>query len=120
MIAHQHAMQLFPLITAVLLSLLAIAGASEEKKQPKPCTIRSPSTDKFFDLTPISVQLPKVHKDDREESWHARGFDYPANFTLNFCAPVVEELKDVVGVDKDLWRNVSAFYELDGGTYSIG
>ncbi|KAK5000103.1 hypothetical protein LTR28_013173, partial [Elasticomyces elasticus] len=47
-------------------------------------------------------------------------YDYGANFTLNFCGGVVEELKDVVGVDEGRWRNVSAFYEKGGKTYSIG
>ena len=45
------------------------------------------------------------------------------NFTLNFCGGVVEDLKakgGVVGVDEELWRNVSAFYEQDGKVYSMG
>ena len=64
------------------------------------------------------------HKDDPEpyvaHSWHARGHDYGANFTVNFCAPVVETLENVEGVDRSLWANVSAYYEKDGRTYSIG
>ena len=97
------------------------ASASEEKKL-KPCTIRSSTTGKFFDLTPISIrQQSSSDKDDEElTSWHAKGYDYPANFTLNFCAPVVEELKDVVGVDEDRWQNISAFYMMSGKTYSLG
>jgi len=59
----------------------------------------------------------KVH---REESWHAKGHDYGANFTINFCAPVIEDLEDVVGIEKARWRNVSAYYRSDGKTYSIG
>ena len=62
----------------------------------------------------------KVHGDDRDESWHAKGHDYGTNFTLNICAPVIEDLEDVVEVDKARWRNVSAFYRSDGKTYSIG
>ena len=109
------------LYALIALSHTQIIRCSEDgKKTPKPCTIRSPSTDKFFDLTPIAVKLPKVHKDGRNESWHAKGFDYPANFTLNFCDPVVEELEDVVGVEKGLWKNVSAYYEMGGKIYSIG
>ncbi|KZF23529.1 vacuolar sorting receptor [Xylona heveae TC161] len=101
-------------------------GASEEKKAKpiKPCTVLSPTSGSFFDLTPISLYPPKagkkLKKDDRTESWHAKGYDYPANFTLNVCAPVMEGLKDVIGVEKSLWRNVSAFYKMDGKTYSIG
>ncbi len=98
--------------------------AASDSKPTKPCTIHSPSSGSYYDLTPLSVFLlqdgKKAHQDDRSESWHAKGHDYPANFTLNFCAPVIEDVKDVVGVDKRLWRNISAFYELDGKTYSIG
>jgi cation-dependent mannose-6-phosphate receptor len=49
-----------------------------------------------------------------------RGYDYGANFTVNFCAPVVENLTDVVGIEESRWQNVSAFYEKEGKTYSIG
>ncbi|KAL1863592.1 Cation-independent mannose-6-phosphate receptor CI-MPR [Paecilomyces lecythidis] len=62
----------------------------------------------------------KLHKDDRDESWLAKGHDYPANFTVNICAPVIEDISDVVGVDKSRWRNVSAYYEQNGKIYSIG
>jgi hypothetical protein len=58
------------------------------------------------------------------ESWHARGYDYGTNFTLNFCAPVVETLgkdpREFEGIDKDLWRNVSAYYTDGKRSYSIG
>lgn len=105
----------------------AVADASEDagkkKEVLKPCTIRSPSSGHFFDLNPITVSLPE-DKDKKttqsNESWHAKGYDYGANFTLNFCAPVVEKLQDVEGVDRDLWRNVSAYYKDGKRTYSIG
>jgi cation-dependent mannose-6-phosphate receptor len=95
-------------------------------KEPaaRPCTIRSPSSGHFFDLNSISVQLPdpkdKKKADERTESWHAKGYDYGTNFTMNFCAPVVEELDRVEGVDKALWQNVSAYYTQGKRTYSIG
>ena len=102
-------------------SLFRTASSSSDEKS-RPCTIRSTTTGKFFDLTPISVTQHTSSKKDDEPlaSWRAKGYDYPANFTLNFCAPVVEDLKDVVGVDEDRWGNVSAFYEMGGKTYSIG
>ncbi|KAK2753640.1 Cation-independent mannose-6-phosphate receptor CI-MPR [Onygenales sp. PD_40] len=93
---------------------------------PKPCTITSPTSGAYFDLSTISLSPPemkdgkKVHTDSREDSWHAKGYDYPANFTINVCQPVIEELKDVVGVEESRWGNVSAYYQLDGKTYSIG
>lgn len=104
------------------LALPALAASSDDSKNPRvPCTIRSPTSGAFFDLNPLRLELPKKQsKDSRNESYSARGWDYGANFTLNFCGPVIEDLKDVVGVEEKLWRNVSAFYEVDGKTYSIG
>lgn len=92
----------------------------------KPCTLHSPNTGAYFDLNTISVLPPEerdgnnVHGEQREESWHARGYDHGANFTINICAPTIEKLDDVVGVEKERWQNVSAFYKMDGKTYSIG
>ncbi|KAF2837726.1 mannose 6-phosphate receptor domain-containing protein [Patellaria atrata CBS 101060] len=113
------------LYSSLAFFLLHVASAASDDKKPlKPCTIHSPHSERFFDLNPIAV-LPHeegkpVHKDDRTESWHAKGHDYNTNFTINFCAPVVEELEDVVGVESSLWKNVSAYYTKGGKTYSIG
>ncbi|KAK2736157.1 Cation-independent mannose-6-phosphate receptor CI-MPR [Myotisia sp. PD_48] len=116
--------QLFP-----LLFIPSITVALSEGPAPlpeKPCTIHSPNTGLYFDLSTIAV-LPPEEKDgkkhfnvDRNESWHARGHDYGANFTINICAPVIEQLTDVVGVEKERWQNISAYYEMNGKTYSIG
>ena len=107
-----------------LLSVLISPAFAVDTKPLKPCTIISPTSGDFYDLNSITVQPLKdhktAHKDDRRESWHSRGYDYGTNFTLNFCAPVIETLDEVVGVDKSLRQNVSAFYKLDGKTYSIG
>ncbi|MCJ1438185.1 Cation-independent mannose-6-phosphate receptor CI-MPR [Xylographa pallens] len=110
-----------------LLLALCCSGAQAADSKPlkplKPCTITSKSG-LTFDLNAIAVHPlhdgKKTHKTDREESWHASGYDYGSNFTLNFCVPVIEELEKVVGVDENLWRNVSAFYTKGGKTYSIG
>jgi cation-dependent mannose-6-phosphate receptor len=110
-------------------SVLAASSASDDKKLKappvKPCTVRSPASGAFFDLHSLSIQPPKDSKDKKNsavtvESWHAKGYDYGSNFTLNFCDPVVEELTDVEGVDKALWRNVSAFYTVGKKTFSLG
>ena len=53
-------------------------------------------------------------------SWHSRGHDYPANFTLNICSSVIEGVENVVGVESERWQNVSAYYQMDGKIYSIG
>ncbi|KAJ4289693.1 Cation-independent mannose-6-phosphate receptor CI-MPR [Kalmusia sp. IMI 367209] len=103
-------------------ALLWTAAAASD--QPlKPCTAVSPTTDRFFNLNPLHRTLPeegKKKKEGEEGSWHARGHDYGANFTINFCGPVVEELDNVVDLDKNLWRNVSAFYEKGGKQYALG
>ncbi|KAK7520871.1 mannose-6-phosphate receptor binding domain-containing protein [Phyllosticta citriasiana] len=111
-------------LAAALCSACVSASDDKKEKKLKPCTIKSP-TDRFFDLNPINVQpsdskKKKSKSGEHTESWHAKGYDYPANFTLNFCGPVVEELDDVVGLDNDSWRNVSAYYTSHGKTYSIG
>lgn len=108
-------------------SLLAPSLAASDVEKPlEPCMIRSPSTHAFFDLNKIARHPPtekdrKKHDPDWEvTSYHVKGHDYEANFTINFCAPVVEPVKDVEGVPEGLWKNVSAFYQKNGVTYSIG
>ncbi len=104
--------------------LAASDDKSKTEEPTKPCTIKSPNSGSFFDLNPIYVPPPKTGKkateDERLESWHARGYDYGTNFTLNFCGAVIEKLEDVVGVEEKLWRNVSAFYRMEGKIFSIG
>lgn len=103
----------FPLL---LLSALPISSAaSDPKAAPASCTIHSPSTGAFIDLRPLQLHC------GANESYHVKGYDYPSNFTVNFCGPVVEELEDVQGVSKNRWANVSAFYtDGRGDTYSLG
>ena len=118
----------FPTISTLLFALAfhngVNAAASDDTKKPvDPCTVAS-TTGSFYDLRPLSV-LPLVEgkkpgKNDKTSSWHARGYDYKSNFTLNVCAPVIEDMKDVVGVSKGLWKNISAFYEFGDKTYSLG
>ncbi|PWY95795.1 mannose 6-phosphate receptor domain-containing protein [Aspergillus sclerotioniger CBS 115572] len=106
--------------------LTAYAAESFGSKDTlSPCVVRSPTTGLFYDLNTISLSPPpaegeKPRKNAREESWHAKGHDYNANFTINICAPVIENVKDVVGLDHSRWRNVSAYYEREGKVYSIG
>ncbi|PFH61488.1 hypothetical protein XA68_17213 [Ophiocordyceps unilateralis] len=69
----------------------------------------------FFDLRPDLAGSPNKAKD-----YHAKGYDYGSNFTLNICGSVVESVSEVVGVEKNLWANVSAYYTAHGNVYSIG
>lgn len=120
----------FPNLPTSLLVTLALhygvnAAASDEKVL-EPCTVSS-ATGNFYDLRSLSIALPaddkKPVKGEKIDDWHARGYDYhknTANFTLNICAPVVGKVEDIEGVDKSLWRNVSAYYELGSKKYSIG
>ncbi|KAF1816438.1 mannose 6-phosphate receptor domain-containing protein [Eremomyces bilateralis CBS 781.70] len=110
-----------PHLLPLSLALLTLAD-NKPPKPPAPCTIRSHSTGTFFDLNPIAVHPVKKALSGAESphSWRAKGYHYAANFSVNFCAPVVEEVKDVVGVEKGLWGNVSAFYEMGGKVYSLG
>ncbi|KAL8948632.1 MAG: hypothetical protein Q9222_005197 [Ikaeria aurantiellina] len=121
-ITGQGVMWLTPLLTVLLLHLNPCFAA--DAKPLAPCTIYQPTTSAYYDLNPIAVQPlvdhEKAHKDDRVESWHARGYDMGMNFTLNFCAPVIETIEDAVGIKGSLLKNISAFYEWKGKTYSIG
>ncbi|KAE9985038.1 hypothetical protein BLS_000065 [Venturia inaequalis] len=114
---------------ALVLPLLASAASTSDDKKtkdpaPKPCTIRSPASGAFFDLSSLSLHPPKDTKDVKKgevsESYHVKGQDYGANFTINFCAPVVEDLTNVEGVDRKLAQNVSAYYTIGKKSYSIG
>jgi cation-dependent mannose-6-phosphate receptor len=116
-------MLLFSLPYTVVLLLAGVTAAASDEKQNDPCTIASTNGD-FFDLRPLAV-LPvaegkKPTKNQRTESWHARGYDYKSNFTLNICAPVTESLNYVQGVHKALWKNVSAYYEVGSKQFSLG
>jgi cation-dependent mannose-6-phosphate receptor len=108
---------LLALISLVLIPYRAFAASDSPKPTNKPCTLHSPSTGSFYDLRPLQI-LPGTARND---SWHAKGYDYGANFTLNFCGPVIEQLQDVNDVSEHSWRNVSAFYRTaDDEVYSIG
>ncbi|KAF1923741.1 mannose 6-phosphate receptor domain-containing protein [Didymella exigua CBS 183.55] len=107
----------------VLLACCVFRATAASDKPLKPCTVVSPTTERFFDLSGLRRTLAKDgdrKKEADEGSWHAKGYDYGANFTINFCGPVVEELRDVQDLDEKLWRNVSAFYERGDRQYAIG
>ena len=122
---------LFSNLPTTLLLALALhsrvnAAASEDKpKAVEPCTIAG-STGAFYDLRPLSILPPsddkkKPAKGVKTDDWHAKGYDYhdnKANFTLNICAPVVEQKEDFVGITAS--HNVSAYYTLGSLKYSIG
>jgi len=111
--------------TLAALAVFTAVFADDKKTTPlKPCTIKSTSTGSFFDLSPLHLEQPakdaKASKGERDHSWTALGHDYGANFTMNFCGPVVEKLDDVEGVRESMWKNISAYYTKGKHTYSIG
>ena len=111
-----------------LATALSVYASPDHPAEPTlaPCTIRSPASGAFFDLNSVRIQPEWSSKKGvpadlaRNASWSARGFDYGANFTMNFCGPVVENLTHVVGVGEEDWSDVAAFYRLGGKTYSLG
>ncbi|KAL2871140.1 putative vacuolar sorting receptor (Mrl1) [Aspergillus lucknowensis] len=115
----------FFLASTSLTSVYAAPQSYGSNDDLAPCVARSPTTGLYYDLNSLTVQpspsdSESSRKHSRDESWHAKGYDYNANFTLNICGPVIEELTDVVGVNENLWQNVSAYYQKEGKTYSIG
>lgn len=98
----------------------------DDKPARHPCTIRSPTSGAFFDLNPLHIEDPETSsaKHPRLHSWNQTlGYDYGRNFTLNFCGGVIEDLEElggVVGVDKEDYRNVSAFYREGDKVVSLG
>lgn len=109
-------------LLAIAISTRVQAAADDKPKPMDPCTVASSGA--FYDLRSLSITPPaeekKSSKNEKKESWRAKGYDYKSNFTLNICAPVVEKLDTIVGIDKDHRANVSAFYEFGSETYSLG
>ncbi len=122
----------------LLLALAALAGVASANETTTTKTTKTASTSTpvvtpcvatatsgaFFDLRPdtavVVVEGEKHVKGVPTEDYVARGWDYGSNFTLNVCNAVVKKVTDVVGVEKSLWRNVSAYYETKGKVYSLG
>lgn len=89
------------------------ASTSDTKTpDPEPCTIHSTLSGSFYDVRPLNLTLTGTKTQSAtNESYHARGYDYGTNFTINICGPVVEDLDDVYGVSRSQWSNISAFYK---------
>ncbi|PTB66258.1 mannose 6-phosphate receptor domain-containing protein [Trichoderma citrinoviride] len=116
-----------------LVMLLATAAAAVNAAADTPtvtthvpaCTATSSTGNGgFFDLRPdAAVPLPengKTYKSVLYKDYHSRGYDYGKNFTLNICGAVVDPVSDVVGLSKNQWANVSAYYTTHNSVYSIG
>ena len=89
-----------------------------------PCTATSTSG-AFYELQQGRIAVAEVEgarprKGAVTEDYHARGWDYGSNFTLNLCAPLVRPVRDLVGLNELLWQNIDAYYESRGSRYSLG
>jgi cation-dependent mannose-6-phosphate receptor len=104
-------MRFLPPFFALLLSSPTLASFLLDTTPDPPCTATSPLTGSFVDLRSLSrihyvggspdgpEAAPKLPSPDPD--WTARGWDYPANFTINVCAPVApEEGRRFVGLDE--------------------
>ncbi|KAG6037514.1 hypothetical protein E4U41_005043 [Claviceps citrina] len=105
----------------------SLVGAKESPSStthlPACTATASSGTGGFFDLRPVTAHPPregKQHKTGVVKDYHAKGYDYGKNFTLNICGAVVDPVTDVMGVSKSSWANVSAYYMSHGSIYSIG
>ncbi|KAK2040858.1 mannose 6-phosphate receptor domain-containing protein [Colletotrichum somersetense] len=111
------------LLLAAATARAADTSASTTTSAPA-CTAASKSgAGAFYDLRPDIAVKPEEGKSSKgavTTDYHARGWDYNRNFTLNICAPVIEPLDDVEGLTKAEAKNVSAYYTYKGETYSIG
>ena len=102
----------------LLAPALAVAAQTTTASQPE-CTATGHAG--YFDLRPdIALPADKAPKKGMTADYRSNGWDQGYNFTLNVCAPLVEPVEDVVGVDEELWGNVSGYYKYNGDVYSIG
>ncbi|KAI1373375.1 mannose 6-phosphate receptor domain-containing protein [Hypoxylon crocopeplum] len=111
-----------------LLSLASISIAADADKTTTSTACTASSTSgAFFDLRPDIALKPNPDGSKPAHSngapivdYHAKGFDYGSNFTLNICGAVVEPVEDVIGLEESKWQNVSAYYTSKGDVYSLG
>lgn len=106
------------LTSTALLLLPTLAQTEAPLLEDPECTITSPHTESFFDLRPLrrlKDQTPPHH------DWHVKGQDYPSNFTLNICEPIVSTLTTLDNPNQPpLPENIAAYYVAENITYSIG
>lgn len=117
-----------PALLALLFSLtgpgLVAAADADKTTSSTPCTATS-ALGAFYDLRPdMAVKADDKAKHRKRGAptvdYHARGWDYGSNFTVNVCAPVVKTPENVRGLDKGAWQNISAYYVSKGDVYSLG
>ncbi|KAI1643773.1 mannose 6-phosphate receptor domain-containing protein [Daldinia loculata] len=114
------------LLSLLCLTSTSLAADADKTTTSTACTASSTSG-AFFDLRP-DIALKKNPDGSKPAhsngaplvDYHAKGYDYGFNFTLNICAAVVEPVDEVIGVEPSQWKNVSAYYTSKGDIYSLG
>ncbi|RPA93868.1 mannose 6-phosphate receptor domain-containing protein [Choiromyces venosus 120613-1] len=102
---------------------VAVGNSTSTNDPPqKPCTVISAQSGNFFDLRPLTrTSSSSSSSSGTVQDWTSRGYDYPANFTLNICAPVLSNVSSIDSIPTAQKSNISAFYTTaSGGKYSIG
>ncbi|KAJ0335526.1 hypothetical protein COL922a_009104 [Colletotrichum nupharicola] len=120
-----HSSKFLLLLAAAATASAADTSTSSTSSSVPACTAASKSGTggPFYDLRPdiaVKVEEGKSSKGAVTTDYHARGWDYGKNFTLNICAPVIDPVEDVVGLGKGESKNVSAYYTYKTETFSIG
>ncbi|OLN87456.1 putative mannose 6-phosphate receptor-like protein [Colletotrichum chlorophyti] len=114
----------FLLLLAAATARAADTSTTSTTSSAPACTAASKSGNgAFYDLRPdiaVKAEDGKSAKNSITTDYHARGWDYGRNFTLNICAPVIDAVEDVVGLSKGESKNVSAYYTYKNEIYSIG
>ncbi|KAH8674184.1 mannose-6-phosphate receptor binding domain-containing protein [Xylariales sp. PMI_506] len=116
---------------AAALALLWLAGNAFAAAEPEKTTTTSACTatstsGAFYDLRPdMAIKLPAdgskpANKAAPTDDYHARGWDYGSNFTLNICGPVVDPVHNAIGLTDSALTNISAYYVSKGDVYSLG
>lgn len=102
----------------LLAPALAAAAQTTTAAQPE-CTAIGHAG--YFDLRPdIALPADEAPKKAMTTDYRSNGWDLGYNFTLNVCGPLVEPVEDFVGVDEELWGDVSGYYKYNGDVFSIG
>jgi cation-dependent mannose-6-phosphate receptor len=120
-------MRFLPSLLLLGIGLVEQSLAEDKTSTAADCTATS-ALGAFFDLRPDTAVKPpserrratSATRNHPTTDYHARGYDYGSNFTLNICGAVVGEIDNVRGIDKGAWANISAYYTSKGDVYSLG
>ncbi|OTB08546.1 hypothetical protein M426DRAFT_317170 [Hypoxylon sp. CI-4A] len=109
------------------LSSLSLASSDAEKTATTTACTATSTSGAFFDLRPDTALKPNPDGSKPAHSngaplndYHAKGYDYGSNFTLNICGAVVDPVESAEGINESKLQNISAYYTSKGEVYSLG